>query len=513
MITPIRIFISSVQNEFAEERRLLCQYIRQDALFGRFFEPFIFEELPAINLSAPEAYLTEAAQSDIYLGLYGRDYGYEDAEGVSPTEREYDAATKANRHRIIFIKRCGERHPKEQTFIHKVEQDVVRKSFTDYDELRIDVYASLVRYLEEKEYLRFTPWDATFHPFATLEDIDDKKIESFVSLARKKRGFKLQYLDNNKLEILIALNLASASGRITNAAILLFGKNPQSFFITSQVKCMVFPTEIMTKPILSLKVFQGTLFEMVDAAKGFVMQHLDARIGTRHESNSVDVEYEIPMEAVAEMIINACVHRSYVSNGSVQVMLFRDRLEVWNPGSLPYGMTVDKLKTLHSSVPVNPILAAPAFLAGYIEHSGTGTTDIINYCLNAGLAAPEFIQDEDFRVVIRRKNAGLGSVVNMTDDQININNESPNGRHSVTPNVTPSVTPNVTPERTLIRIKDELAMIIGNKYLTADEIAAHFGVSVRTIRRDFNTLRESYRIEWITLTPTTGYWEIEKLKG
>lgn len=509
MTTPIRIFISSVQNEFAEERRLLCQYIRQDALFGRFFEPFIFEELPAVNLSAPEAYLTEAAQSDIYLGLYGRDYGYEDSEGVSPTEREYDTATAANRHRIIFIKRCEERHPKEQTFIRKVEQDVVRKSFAGYDELRIDVYASLIRYLEEKEYIRFTPWDATFHPHATLEDIDDKKIESFVSLARKKRGFKLEYLDNNKLEILIALNLASISGRITNAAILLFGKSPQSFFITSQVKCMVFPTEIMTKPILSHKVFQGTLFEMVDAAKGFVMQHLDARIGTRHDSNSVDVEYEIPMEAVAEMIINACVHRSFVSNGSVQVMLFRDRLEVWNPGSLPYGMTVDKLKTLHSSVPVNPILAAPAFLAGYIEHSGTGTTDIINYCLNAGLDVPEFVQDEDFRVVVRRKNVTPKKAPDLSDNQICINNSPSAIGHDVTPNVTP----NVTPKRTLHRIKDELTMIIGNKYITADELAAHFGVNVRTIRRDFNTLRESYRIEWVTLTPTTGYWEIEKLQG
>lgn len=118
----IRVFISSVQREFAEERQLLCKYIREDALLGKFFLPFIFEELPAINLSAPEAYLTEASTSDIYLGLYGHDYGYEDADGISPTEREYDAATANNRHRIVFIKRCDERHPKEQNFIHKVNR-------------------------------------------------------------------------------------------------------------------------------------------------------------------------------------------------------------------------------------------------------------------------------------------------------------------------------------------------------------------------------------------------------
>jgi len=54
----------------------------------------------------------------------------------------------------------------------------------------------------------------------------------------------------------------------------------------------------------------------------------------------VDVEYELPIAAVTEAIVNAVAHRDYTSNASVQVMLFKDRLEVWNPGHLPYGMTV-----------------------------------------------------------------------------------------------------------------------------------------------------------------------------
>ena len=55
-MAEIRIFISSVQAEFASERKRLCDYIRQDALLGRFFIPFIFEELPALNTSAQEAF-------------------------------------------------------------------------------------------------------------------------------------------------------------------------------------------------------------------------------------------------------------------------------------------------------------------------------------------------------------------------------------------------------------------------------------------------------------------------
>lgn len=374
----VRVFISSVQKEFSEERKALAKYIREDALLRRFFEPFIFEELPAINLSTPEAYLYEAAHSDIYLGIFGQQYGFEDEAGVSPTEREYDTAVENSKHRLIFVKRATDREPKEAAFIKKVEAHVIRKSFSDFDELRTGVYAALVRFLEDKEYLRLLPWDATMSNGATLADLDEKKISDFVALARTKRGFKLNYTGDNTLDILIALNLATEAGRITNAALLLFAKNPQRYFVSSVVKCMVFPTDIMTKPILSHQVYQGTLFELVDAAKGFVMQHIDAKVGTRKNNNSVDIEYEIPIEAVAEAVVNACVHRSYESNGSVQVMLFKDRLEVWNPGTLPYNMTTAKLKQKHSSVPVNPILAVPAFMAGYIEHSGTGTTDIVN---------------------------------------------------------------------------------------------------------------------------------------
>lgn len=55
----IKIFISSVQREFAEERAMLCHYIRTDVLLGKFFEPFIFEEVPANEYPTSHVYLKE----------------------------------------------------------------------------------------------------------------------------------------------------------------------------------------------------------------------------------------------------------------------------------------------------------------------------------------------------------------------------------------------------------------------------------------------------------------------
>ena len=149
----IKVFISSVQREFERERRQLCDYIRTDALLGRFFVPFIFEDLPASEISAQKAYLTQAAQCQIYLGIYGTQYGYEDAEGVSPTEREYDMATQHNLYRIVLIKDVTERHEKEQKLIRKAEQDIVRNMFSTYAELQERVYSALVRYMVYKGIL------------------------------------------------------------------------------------------------------------------------------------------------------------------------------------------------------------------------------------------------------------------------------------------------------------------------------------------------------------------------
>ena len=55
----VKLFISSAQREFEAERREVAVYIRQDAVMGRFFEPFLFEELPAKDVSAQQAYRKE----------------------------------------------------------------------------------------------------------------------------------------------------------------------------------------------------------------------------------------------------------------------------------------------------------------------------------------------------------------------------------------------------------------------------------------------------------------------
>ena len=400
-MNPLRIFISSVQGEFSEERAALRDYIRADALIRRFFEIFLFEDAPASDRRPDQLYLDEVERCDIYVGLFGTDYGNEDEQGVSPTEREFEHATAVGAHRLIFVKGAGDaRHPKMQALIHKAQAGLIRKRFNTLAELVAGLYAALVEYLDAKELIRWGPFDAAPCAKATLDDLDIERVAQFIRTARRVRQSPLPE-GTPPRQLLEHLNLLN-EGRLTNAAVLLFGKAPQRFLISSEIRCAHYHGTEVAKPIPSYQVYKGTAFDLVDQAVDFVLSKINRSIGTRAESVRAPRTYEIPAEVVTEAVVNAVAHRDYTGNGSVQVMLFTDRLEVRNPGRLPAPLTLEKLREAHSSVPGNPLLAESLYLTEYIERMGTGTLDMIRRCVEAGLPEPEFAVTDGFVTTIRR---------------------------------------------------------------------------------------------------------------
>lgn len=399
---PARIFISGVQKELAEERRQVGEYLRADPLMRRFFEASLFEEAPASDVRPDELYLEEVERCDIYLGLFGYEYGSEDEEGISPTEREFDRATDAGAHRLIFVKGADDdaRHPKMRSLIGKAQTGLIRKRFNHPGELITGVYAALVEYLEAKELIRFGPFDATPCRDAELDDLTFELMPQFIRTARRARQFPLPE-EASPEAVLAHLNLLN-KGRPTNAAVLLFGKAPQRFLISSEIKCAHFHGTNVAKPIPSYQVYKGTVFQLVDQAVDFVLSKISLSVGTRAESVQAPVTYEIPKEVITEAVVNAVAHRDYTSNGSVQVMLFSDRVEVRNPGRLMPALTLEQLRVPHNSVPRNPLLAESLYLTEYIERMGTGTLDMIARCADAGLPEPEFSVADGFVTTIRR---------------------------------------------------------------------------------------------------------------
>lgn len=517
-MTPVRIFISSVQGEFSGERERVRDYLRGDPLMRRFFEVFLFEEVPAFDHRPGCVYLEEVERCDIYVGMFGRDYGSENDEGTSPTEREFDCATELGKHRLIFVKGGQEddRHPKMHALIAKAQAGLVRRRFATSVELITGLYAALVQYLEAKEMLRFGPFDAAPCSGATLDDLDVEGMYRFIRTARRARQFPLPE-ETPPPDLLRHLNLLN-KGRLTNAAVLLFGKAPQRFLLSSEIKCAHFHGTEVAKPIPSYQVYKGTVFSVVDQAVDFVLGKIALTIGTRAESVQVPVTYEIPKEVVTEAIVNAVAHRDYTDSSSVQVMLFADRLEVMNSGTLPPTLTVEKLRVPHQSLPGNPLLAESMYLLQYIERMGTGTVDMIRRCAEAGLPEPEFEVGSGFVTRIwrndhttRKRQSTTREIREPTQEtrrttrEIRETTQEIPAADSETAQDNDGLVRNTNRERLL-------ALLRQNPTLTRDALATRMGITSDGVKYHLDKLRRSGRIRRVGPTKK-GHWEILEPDG
>lgn len=389
----LKIFISSVQKELAGERRAVKEFILHDPLLSRFAgEVFLFEDLPARDRRPDDIYLSEVERCDVFIGILGNQYGWENSDGKSPVELEFERAASAGCERLVFVKGDDDssREPKMRALVRTVGDQVTRRRFADTPGLIGELYSSLVDVLERDGALRTTPFDDSACDGASLEDIDARKVADFIATAEAKGRLRLKG-SREPQDVLQHFNLLRG-GRPVNAAMLLFGKEPRRFFNNAQVHCFHFHGTEKRKPIASQQPYEGTLFEVIDQAVEFVLARIDRRVGTRAAGSQAPVEFEVPRSVIAEAVVNAVAHRDYRSTGFVQVQVFADRIEVWNPGELPAGLTPELLREPHGPMPRNPLIAEPLFRVQYVEKAGTGTTDMISDCREAGLPEPGFRQ-------------------------------------------------------------------------------------------------------------------------
>ena len=477
--TRLKIFISSVQKEFAQQRLDLKAFLLGDAVLRRFIsEVFLFEEQPAKDRRADQVYLEDVERCDIYLGLFGYDYGFEDKEGVSPTEHEYDYATRQGKPRLIYVWGADDkkRAPKMRKLVNKASSELIRRRIEDASALTAEVYASLVDYLDNMGALRTPPFDTSACDGASLKDISRKRIDWFLTSARRERKFPLK--SNTETKVLLThLNLLD-NAKPTNAAVLLFGANPQRFHRTAETKCVHCHGTEYRRPFASQQIYSGDLFEQADLARDFVLAKINRAVGTRATSITAPATYELPPDAVSEAIVNAIAHRDYHSNASVEVRLFADRLEVWNPGAMPGTLTLDDLHNAHPSIPNNPLIAESLYLTRYIEKAGSGTQRMIELCREAALPEPSFeLRAGSFVITL--------------------------WRDWLTPSVIAQLDLNERQQQALLLVK-------ANEHLSNLEYQKTFGVSKPTASRDMEDMVRKGVLEKIGTTGKGTYYILDR---
>ncbi len=182
------------------------------------------------------------------------------------------------------------------------------------------------------------------------------------------------------------------------------------------------------------------------------------------------------------IIGNALVHRAYMG-AMIQMRVYDNKLSIWNEGTLPYGLSLDDLRTEHNSRPRNPVIANACFLGGYIDTWGRGTLKIISSCKDAGLPEPE----------IKEMNGGVevtlfaASEKRMSEEHVH---------------ETPVKTPVKTPEAVLTVLR-------GNPSFTLAEVADTIGKSVSAVERAAQKLKDQGLLKFIG-PQKGGHWEVSE---
>lgn len=146
--------------------------------------------------------------------------------------------------------------------------------------------------------------------------------------------------------------------------------------------------------------YTGPIWEQIEQAYQFVLRNI--HMGATFEGIYRQDVYEIPPDAIRELIINAAVHRSYLDHGNTQIAVYDNRLEITSPGKIPMGQTLERMKEGYSQIR-NEALACAFSYMNLIEHWGSGIPRIIGKVKAAGLREPEFIGGEvDLRINIYR---------------------------------------------------------------------------------------------------------------
>ncbi|MDO4285097.1 MAG: putative DNA binding domain-containing protein [Eubacteriales bacterium] len=255
----------------------------------------------------------------------------------------------------------------------------------------------------------------------------------------------------------------------TNGYLLLAGDRGN--FPDAVIQCAVFKGTVRDI-FITRKEFSGAIYEQIENAYHFVLQHID--LGSRIEGIARRDYYELPVKTIRELISNAVCHRSYLMPGKIQVALFDDRLEVTSPGMLDNEITIEKMKTGLSKIRNRGIAAAFSYM-NVIEAWGSGIPKIFREAKEYALREPELIDmGSDFRINLYRKKA-------ITDQNGVIDPKERDTNDT-------KVEPNDTNGEIILNI------LQSDPQTTQKNIGKKLGVSLATVKRAMKELQENGKI-------------------
>ena len=302
----------------------------------------------------------------------------------------------------------------------------------------------------------------------SFEDISLEKVNDFI-IRHNRVG--IRPFRDDAMQVLRKYELLK-DGSISNACYLLFAK---SDLFMATIEMGRFEDEITIKDDRTLR---SDLFTEVEEVIGFVMKHTNKRLLITGKAQR-DERWDYPMDAIREIVINMIVHRDYMSSTDSVIKIFDDRIEFFNPGSLPSSISEEDLLTGdYTSVYRNKLVSVIFKEAGVIEKYGSGIKRINDAFVEYGLPAPKYDNMlSGFRVTTYL----MG------------------GTQETTQETTQEATP---------RTKElVLELLDNNPNFTRRDLSHNLNVSETAIKQHIAKLKAEGRLKRIGSTKA-GYWQV-----
>ena len=248
---------------------------------------------------------------------------------------------------------------------------------------------ALDKFLLQKQGKR---WDSAPISKVVVSDLKEETLAFFRQRGIRSKRLPDSILQDNNQQLLENLNLIE-DGYLKRAAVLLFHPNPEKYITGAYVKIGFFQREA---ELVFQDEVHGNLIEQVEKTVDLLFTKYIKALISYEGIHRVET-YEYPKEAVREALLNAIAHKDYAGLTPIQIRVYRDKLMIWNEGTLPENWTVEKLLSSHSSRPYNPDIANAFFRSGYIESWRRGISIMAALCEEQGLPKPSYnIDGSDF---------------------------------------------------------------------------------------------------------------------
>lgn len=210
----------------------------------------------------------------------------------------------------------------------------------------------------------------------TIDYADEELLKKYTKQAHAVGRIAIDY--TNKETVLNQLEL-SHGNYLTNAGKVLFADD-----LIQDIQMAIFATsERLT--FNDIQRHHGPVLKLVDVAENYIRANIHWRVKFTGALQRTEIP-EIPVDAIREALLNSFCHKEYATGQSNEVAIYKDRVEIYNPGAFPDGFEPqDFIDRPERPIRRNPQIARILYYSKDIESFGTGLKRIADSCEKAGV--------------------------------------------------------------------------------------------------------------------------------